>query len=90
MYDDIKNYVRNCEICLQEGGLLQNTCNTPIITNRPNEMWQIDLVGPMKCEDGSKKYVLITIDHFTKWTEASILSNAQASVVVNEIREKNT
>lgn len=73
MYDDVRKFVRNCKICSKEGGLRQNTQHDPIKTNRPNEHWQIDLVGPLKTSNEQKKYVLVSIDHFTKWTEATIL-----------------
>lgn len=36
----------------------------------PFAQWGIDIVGPVPVTTGERKYLLVTIDHFSKWVEA--------------------
>jgi hypothetical protein len=41
----------------------------------------IDILGPLPETEHGKKYLLITMDHFTKWPEAFPLPNQEAATV---------
>ena len=46
-----------------------------IINPWPFAQWGLDIIGPFRCVLGNKRYVLVTIDYFTKWVEAEALVN---------------
>ena len=41
----------------------------------------MDIVGPFKKAPGSKRYLLVTTDYFTKWVDAKALVNITANLV---------
>jgi len=67
---DIKEYVRSCPLCQQIKSLPKDKAKlTPIRTSRPSELWTTDLMGPLPRSNGGNLYVLVVVDHFTKWVE---------------------
>ena len=38
-------------------------------------VWGIDLIGSLPTAKGGVKYVVVAIDHFTKWVEAKPLAS---------------
>ena len=40
----------------------------------PFAQWGIDIVGPLPLGKGQVKFLLVTIDYFTKWVEAEALA----------------
>lgn len=90
--NDIKQMIEKCTTCNKSGGQIINTLNKPITTQYTNELWEIDLIGPLKGSDEKNKYILVAIDHFSKWVEAKILKEKTAintCQAINEIIEKN-
>ena len=49
----------------------------------PFTVWGLDLVGPLKKAPGGYTHLLITIDKFTKWIEARLISaiNSEQAVL---------
>lgn len=45
----------------------------------------IDILGPFPHAETGTKYVLITMDYFSKWPEAYSLPNQEAETVVKEL-----
>ncbi|KAF9763576.1 Transposon Tf2-6 polyprotein [Nosema granulosis] len=86
MYKDISEYVEGCEICLKGGGALRKSKNRVIISERPNELWEVDLVGPL-VDDGRTKYILTAVDHYSKWLETRILENKSSLTLVEAIKK---
>lgn len=84
---DIRGFVFKCVICMKSANLRQNTKNKAIMTNHPNELWEIDLIGPVQCNDNSKKYIVIAIDHFTKWVETRTIVNKGEKNIVKMLDE---
>lgn len=87
MQKDISEFIDSCIICKKSGNLIQNTEHTPIVTNYPNEIWEIDLIGPINTEFDSKKFIAVAIDHYTKWVEAAEIANKDASVVIKKSKK---
>ncbi|KAM0677180.1 hypothetical protein COBT_004242, partial [Conglomerata obtusa] len=46
MNTDILGYINNCKQCKKQGGKVTQTKNNIIYTTKPNECWQVDLIGP--------------------------------------------
>lgn len=49
--EDIDNHVKKCKLCETSGYQLINTKNKAIETQRPNQIWEVDLIGKIfDCE----------------------------------------
>ncbi|KAL0416903.1 UNVERIFIED_CONTAM: hypothetical protein Slati_3522200 [Sesamum latifolium] len=51
----------------------------------PFDHWGMDLIGPFPSAQGHKKFVLVAIDHFSKWIEAEPLANITENAVIQFI-----
>ena len=47
----------------------------PLSSPWPFALWGLDIVGLFPKAVGSKKYLLVGMDYFTKWVEAEPLAN---------------
>ncbi|KAL0361941.1 UNVERIFIED_CONTAM: hypothetical protein Sradi_3878600 [Sesamum radiatum] len=45
-----------------------------VIPAWPFDHWGLDIIGPFPPAQGQKKFVLVAVDHFTKWIEAEPLT----------------
>jgi len=53
----------------------------PIVIERPFQQWGLDMIGEINpISSQLHKYILTTVDYFTRWTEAIPLKK------INEIR----
>ncbi|KRH93508.1 pol polyprotein [Pseudoloma neurophilia] len=84
---DINDWITQCTVCAKSGNLQQNTRHNVIETTRPNEIWQIDLLGPLKQSERGNKYILVAIDHYTKWLETAAIPNKSAEVVIKQVKQ---
>lgn len=69
IHEDIKNYCNRCNACKKVGKTKINTQNKIIRTTRPNELWEVDTMGRLKASDNKYKYILVYIDHYSKWSK---------------------
>lgn len=72
MTRDITSHIESCEQCQKTKrprraprGLL-----TPFGASRPFELLSMDFLGPFDTSPRGNKYLLVVIDHFTRWPEA--------------------
>ncbi|GFX71334.1 retrovirus-related Pol polyprotein from transposon 412 [Trichonephila clavipes] len=86
----IFEYVSTCDRCqkfnyknaLPVGRLM------PIVSNYPNEMATLDLLGPYPTSRPERyRFLLIITDHFTKWSERIPLRKASAQAIANALFE---
>ena len=54
----------------QPGGTLN-----PLSSPWPFAQWGLDILGPFPKAVGNKRYLLVSIDYFTKWVEIEPLAN---------------
>ena len=87
MHKDIHEYVKKCIICLKCGEERVNTKNNIVITTRPNEMWEVDVVGYFKESQRGFKFILVAIDHYSKWVETKAIKSKDMNSVINAIKE---
>lgn len=45
------------------------------------EIVKVNILGPFPCSDKGNRFVLVTLDYFTKWPEAYILPDQEAETV---------
>ncbi|GFX47749.1 transposon Tf2-9 polyprotein [Trichonephila clavipes] len=86
----IDKYVSTCHMCqinnykkaLQAGRLI------PIVSNYPNEIVTLDLLGPYPTSRVRRnQYVLVIMNHFSKWAEIIPLKKASARVIADNFFE---
>ncbi|MGL6131246.1 MAG: integrase, partial [Fusobacteriaceae bacterium] len=85
MYKDIEEFCKKCTVCMMSGERRVNINNRTIITKKPNEMWEIDLIGRIPDGD-TNKFIFIAIDHYSKWIEACVIDNKSAADVCNALK----
>ena len=49
----------------------------------PFAIWGIDLIGSLPARKGGVRYVVVTVDYFTKWTEAGPLATITSKKVLD-------
>ncbi|KFM63797.1 Retrovirus-related Pol polyprotein from transposon 297, partial [Stegodyphus mimosarum] len=87
----VKNYCQTCHTCqinndvnFRPAGLL-----TSIESRFPNEIIGIDLLGPYPRSHVNKaRFLLVIVDHFSKWVELIPLKRASAKVVADSFLNK--
>ncbi|GFY33803.1 transposon Tf2-9 polyprotein [Trichonephila clavipes] len=86
----IFEYVSTCNRCqkfnyknaLPAGRLI------PIVSNYPNEIVTLDLLGPYPASrPEGYRFLLVITDHFTKWSELIPLRKASAQAIANTLFE---
>lgn len=87
MRQDVIKYVKGCLVCLKNGGEIKNTENNIIQTLFTNELWEIDLLGPLTGTDGTNKFIVVTVDHYSKWLDAEIIEKKDASKTCKAIEK---
>ncbi|KAK3009129.1 hypothetical protein RJ639_013704 [Escallonia herrerae] len=81
MQRDAIKFTKRCDQC-QKFAPLTHTPAAPlsILTSPiPFAMWGMDILGPFPMATGQRRFVIVTIDYFTKWTEAEPLATITAS-----------
>ncbi|KAK3023184.1 hypothetical protein RJ639_044171 [Escallonia herrerae] len=76
MQKDAASFTRRCDQC-QKFYPLSHTPAIPlsILTSPiPFAMWGMDILGPFPMATGQRRFVIVAIDYFTKWTEAEPLA----------------
>ena len=85
---DTVDYVNECDICIRnrKKSKTSSTFLKPLETaTEPLQIVATDLFGPLKAQDGSKKYILTVVDTFSKHCEFIIIPNKSAEQVANAI-----
>lgn len=55
---------------------------SPITSPWPFAKWGVDIVGPMPPGKGKRKFLLVVVDYFTKWSEAEALATITTANVI--------
>ena len=73
---DARELVKKCDKCQRFGNVQRLPAKrlTTIASLWPFAQWRIDIIGPLPRGKGQVKFLLVTIDYFTKWVEAEALS----------------
>ncbi|KAK3027816.1 hypothetical protein RJ639_041984 [Escallonia herrerae] len=74
-YKDAIEFTRRCDQC-QKFAPLSHTPVAPltlIVSPIPFAVWGMDLLGPFPMASRQRRFVIVAIDYFTKWTEAESL-----------------
>ena len=83
----VKTWCRSCTTCASR------KMTTParkaelhtIQTGYPMQMVSVDIMGPLPETQDGCKYVLVAIDHFTRWAEVYAIKNQEATTVSKKL-----
>ncbi|XP_050222383.1 uncharacterized protein LOC126672476 [Mercurialis annua] len=56
--------------------------------NSTTSTWGIDIVGPFPTASGQRKFLIVAVDHFSKWVEAEAVSTITESRVRSFVRKE--
>ena len=76
MQQDEADFVKKCDSCQRYGNVQQVPREKMIAITSPwlSTQWGIDVIGPLPQGKKQVKFLLVTIDHFTKWVEIEALA----------------
>ncbi|XP_020202767.1 uncharacterized protein LOC109788450 [Cajanus cajan] len=80
---DCAKFVQSCKQCQQHGPLTHQPPEElhSITTPWPFSIWGMDILGPFPPGKGQVKFLVVAVDHFTKWIEAEALTTITANNV---------
>ena len=82
-YKDTQDWCRTCNDCAtRKIGAPQNRAPLGSIpTGNPGQFVAVDIIGPFPEDSSGNKYILVAVDHFTKWGEAFPIPNQEAVTI---------
>ncbi|CAB0044371.1 unnamed protein product, partial [Trichogramma brassicae] len=83
----VSKILKTCDSCQRNKVCTQpiNGPTQPMLPTRPNELLSIDFIGPFPAGIRDYRYVLVTIDVFTKLTQLYPIVNATCHITFNRI-----
>ncbi|XP_022841838.1 uncharacterized protein LOC111365514 [Olea europaea var. sylvestris] len=80
---DAAEYVKRCDKCQRFGNAIHVPIEelTSIHYSAPFEQWGVDILRPFPMARGQLKFVVVTVEYFTKWVEAKLRSFVWKSIV---------
>jgi transposase InsO family protein len=77
----------NCKLCAARKGPKQRQKGPMQIyhVGAPMERLAVDILGPLPVTESGNKYLLVAVDHFTKWPEAVPLPNQEAATIAEAL-----
>ena len=77
--------VKKCEKCQRFGNVQRLPAErmTTITSAWLFAQWGIDIVGPLPIGKGQVRFLLVSIDYFTKWVEAEALATIMEARIKN-------
>ena len=86
----VRKTVKSCEICqaAKHGGTKGTQGRQRLHVGRPWQRVAVDLVGPMPETSRGNRWILVLVDHFTRWQDALAIPDATAPVVAAALDER--
>ncbi|XP_060201150.1 uncharacterized protein LOC132629778 [Lycium barbarum] len=89
MESDCIRFVQKCHRCQIHGDLIRVPPNELNVTSSPWPFasWGMDVIGPIEpAASNGHRFILVAIDYFTKWVEASSHKSVTKKVVADFVR----
>jgi hypothetical protein len=85
----VKKFVRKCEICQKAkwNNQPQSTDFRSVVTSDINDLWSVDLLGPLPRSRGGVQYVLVIYDVFSKLVRLNAIKKATTRAILIKIRQ---
>ena len=76
MQKDDQTYVKACNKCQRFSNIIRQLTKelTPMTVPWPFAQWGVDIMGPFPIVMRRLKFLIVSIDYFTKWVEAKALA----------------
>ena len=76
MLKDAQAYVKTYDKCQRFSNLIRQSSEelTPMTAPWPFMQWGLDIMGPFPTALRQLKFLVVSIDYFTKWVEAKPLA----------------
>ncbi|KAK3026967.1 hypothetical protein RJ639_040819 [Escallonia herrerae] len=90
MQRDAIEFTRRCDKC-QKFAPISHTPVVPltsIVSPIPFAIWGMDLLGPFPMASSQRRFVIVAIDYFTKWTEAESLAENMNRSILQGLKKK--
>lgn len=86
---DVKSFLRGCDVCARSKDPVPNSRGElqPIVSARFNQILAMDIMGPLPTTTSGNRYLLVLIDHFTKWVEACPLPDQTSATTIEKVFE---
>ncbi|KAI3461303.1 hypothetical protein Pfo_017966 [Paulownia fortunei] len=82
--NDARELVMRCRACQEHANIQHRPAAPlhPIESPYPFAQWGMDIVGPFPPATGQRKFLIVTVDYFTKWVEAEPLARITEKEVI--------
>ena len=82
---DATDLVRRCKIYQEHAKIsrLPSETLTSITSPWPFQQWGLDILGPLPIGKGQCRFIIVAVDYFTKWAEASCLATITEQKIRN-------
>eukprot|EP00253_Pinus_taeda_P035194 PITA_35194 len=90
LFKDTHEYVRKCQICQTTSGRQRKPAFPlqPVNIEQPFEQWVLDIIGEITPHSSKQhRYILTTIDYFTKLVEAIPLKTTNYEAIIEFINQ---
>ena len=85
MFDDVRSYVRSCDVCQRRGPPERKEPLVPLAVKEPFYQIGIDVKGPLPRTSSGNRYIIVAMDYFTKWPEARAVENITGQTIKNRL-----
>ena len=87
IYREIQVHGENCIECVKAGKNLKPLSNDNNLgklptVEEPNQKLDLDFAGPLPLTLGTKKYILVCVDRFSKFPSAQITSSTSSKSII--------
>ena len=86
----IKGFVSRCPTCQTRKLALPVSVSPlqPIVAHEPCELVHIDVTGPLTRTEQNNRYIIVMIDHFSKWCECVVTTNFTAQITAKCLMDR--
>ena len=87
---DIQDWCRTCGACAtrKTPAPRNHAPLQPIQVGSPGQLVAVGILGPFPESHSGNKYILVVVDHFTKWSEAYAIPNQEAVTVAHKLTQE--
>ena len=88
MSEDIRQYIRTCELCTRFKQPAERAKMKSILCTHPMELVHIDFLTVGHPESDRQINLMVVTDHFTRYAQAYVMPNQTAPVVAKTLWEQ--
>lgn len=88
MAQDISEWIASCEHCVRRKSSKIQGKLQPLDSIAPFETIGIDIMGPFEPTKNGNRFIVVIIDHFTKWVEAFAIESQTTLTIATKLVEE--